>query len=259
MVRVLAVVGCLLGGPALGASALGGEPAPVVVSAAAHHGVVTGSGIAWESHLLGRSEGPGNVGRIALAVPLPTDVEVGGQPQATPVWDAEGRVVALDVEGAVGTMVLHVWQPWDPGHLAPPLAAGEAVQRVTLDGATFTPAEALGLERRIRHTRHSEVRGRDRRWLDRATVGRRARAREQPLYLVADARLREAGGLVGEVRPSGGAEPRVTLVIALLFAIVVAVLSLTYRLLARRVRWEQADAYIRSEFVEAEEVPTGVE
>jgi len=251
MVRALALAACLWAGVAFG-----GDAAPVVVSGAVHRGVVTEHGIAWESQIRGSSNGPGNIGRLSLAVPLPPEVEIRAEPPATPVWDAEGNVVALDVEGAVGTMTLRVWQPWDPGRLAPPLTAGDAVQRVTLDGATFSPAPALGLERHLRHVRQPGIRPRDRRWVDRAMTGRRARVREQPLYLVADARLREAGGLVGDVRSSGSAEPGANGFVLGLFAFTLVALSLAYRLLARRVRWERADAYIRAEFVGPEDAPS---
>jgi hypothetical protein len=237
------VLAALLIGAALAAS-------PATVATAGHHGTWTGEGLTWESTFV-MADMPLGGGRIELAVPLPGDVQVtSGRPaRVVPVYDENGEIVALDVEGFASREIVTLVQPAEAGELAlhAPLAVGEAVQRVTLDGATFEPDPGVGVERRIADARQSGVSRKEKRRVDKE-LGR-ARPSDHPMYVVADTRVKDAGGLVGELVPSGQNQGLVAGAIGAAFVATLAGLALLRRFLAKMAEAEEVDAYIKKEFV----------
>jgi hypothetical protein len=221
------------------------------VSSAAHEGRFTGQDIEWESTLL-LDHPHGVETEVMLAVPLPASAEVvGGEPRAAEaVRDETGAIVALEVPSSPRVTV-RIRQPATFGDvsLAAPIVEGGAVQRVTLDGADFVPDEGLVLESHLRGRSQPGIDMRDRREVDGAIGGHRPRAHEGPMYLVADARLRDAGGLNGTLRAADHRSASVVLAIGGAFAGVLALCALAWKALGRFVESEAVEAYIRREFV----------
>lgn len=229
----------------LGAAAARAEPATVVASA--HEGTFTGTTIEWTSTFVAV---PGIAGRdreIVLAAPLGTDVEVVSG--ASPVRSPDGRIVALALASHAGRVTVRLRQPAmaGPVTLAAPVAAGEAVQRVTLDGGRFRADRGLGVEERLGWSRQPEIDRRERRATDRQ-LGLHFRPSDQAIYLRGDARIADAGGLVGGLQ-AGGRPPYVAMAIGGLFVLLVAGMGVSVRALGRQAKAESVDAYIRDEFV----------
>lgn len=237
----------LLCGLALAAS-------PVVT--AGHHGTWAADTLSWESTFV---LDPTGEARVALAVPLPPGARVtGASPAAAvPEYDATGAIVALVLDHAVGRETVTVTQPAAPGPivLRAPLAEGSAVQRVTLTGAEFVPDPGLGVDRRLTDARQAGVSRAQRREVSKA-LGR-ARPADRPMYVVADVRVRDAGGLAGTLAPSGRREAAAASVIGVAFAGVIGALLLARKILARRLEAEAVDAYIAREFVGVDQKAKG--
>lgn len=223
------------------------------VRLADHRGRWTADGVGWQSRVLLEDE-PRAGDTVRFAWPLD------GQPQSPDVerWleDADGHVVAAVLRDGDAWLHLDLDQPsvdgLPPGALKPPAVEGDGAQRVIVDGLVYRPRDGLDLEARLKRTVHSAIDRRARLRLDNALDGRRARPRDHPVYFVVDGPLREAGGLAGEVRVRGRVGQEVLFASTGAFAAVVLGLFGVGRLLARRVREEEIDAYLAREFVPPE-------
>jgi hypothetical protein len=224
----------------------------VAVRAAHHSGSWTGETIEWEStFVLADLVRPG-YRRVTFAVPLPASVTVvGGRPFVpSEVRDPSGALVGLDLEGTGHRHVVRLTQPIDATthRLAAPLSSGDAVQRLTLEGAAFDPQASLGLQQHLSGLRQAGIDRDERRACDDALDGRRPHARQHPIYVTADARTVAAGGLIGELRPSNARSGTVAIGVAAVFALTTALMVGMVRALGRMARVERDDAYIRREF-----------
>jgi hypothetical protein len=140
---------------------------------------------------------------LELATPLPAEVELtGGTSGVDALRDDAGRIYAFTIPSDTSSLRVALRQPWsgEVARLGAPLAAGDFVQRVVVDEAKLVPS-GLGLQKHIRYWAPPGIDADARRLADRFADGRNAYGREQPVYLVADARLHEAGGLSGYVGP----------------------------------------------------------
>ena len=213
-------------------------PAPEVV-AAGHHATWTGASIDWESELIVRNGEAPLV--IELATPLPADVTL---VEATPgdlsaVTNDAGEITALRVDRFAGDRVIVELSQPIRDELAAPLAASNALQRVTFDGMYFDPTNDAGLHRHLRYLAQPEVTKSERRQVDRV-LGDRAKLSDHPMYLKADARV--AGGLKGDVRAVGERRAGVGFAAGSIFLGLLGGLVLAYKMLARLARHEEDEA-----------------
>lgn len=181
------------------------------VLGAVHHGTVAGDQITWESTYELSDRG---------VVQL-----VGGEE----VLSHDRRLHLTRVQA-------------DTDGLAPPLAADTPWQRVTVEGASFSPSPSLHLDRRIQSWAPPELDPKDRMRLDRLHL-------DGGLAIYLDEQRAEAGRIPGELAAVPAHAAGVTAAVAGLFAGAVALLLLGWRLLRPRVEREHIDAYIREEFV----------
>ena len=221
------------------------------VSAVGHHATYTGDDLVWETEIyLPLRGGQGNLG---LAVPLPADVEVLGSPHGTvtALRNPDGEVTGLELKdfpARTKRVVLRTKQPFDEEAMYPPLLKTDALQRVTLDGTSYEPDGDVGVYRHMAYMAQPSISLRERRALDRHLDGRRAKAEDQPIYLIADSRLAQAGGLNGTLRPIGGRRRGVAWFASALFAGLIGFFGIGYRALAGMSNRESVDAYIKQEF-----------
>ena len=166
------------------------------VLAVGHDGEVVGDAIEWTTVVV--ADPP--VDALEFAVPLPTDVELFSTGE---VVLRDERIVGVAFDAPVRNAVLHVREPLRTGNVAlsPPFVDADAVQRVTLAGADFVPDASLGIAHRVSDRKQLGISPKQERAADRVLDGRRKRLDERPMYLVADRRVREAGGLAGTLWP----------------------------------------------------------
>ena len=233
---------------------IGLAQAGVGVLDAGHHGTWTGETIEWRSELV--LKGKGETLELELAAPLPEGTQVLGATPGTPtaVLDEQGRITSILVEDVwlSRTVVLELRQPASDEALAAPIVANSRLQRVTFEGFTFEPADALGVQKHLRHSSQPDVGVRERQALDRS-LGRASIGR-QPLYVVADPRIGSAGGLVGEVTPQGRRRAGVALATFAAFGVLMAGLGIAYRMLGGVARKEEVEAYLTKEMVAPEDL-----
>lgn len=225
------------------------QPRPAAVE---HTATLQDETVAWESRIVLDKPGTEPV-LVPLALPLAGPVE--GVPASTVLHrDERGRVVAVEVPAWRDQAGLRTVQPAPGGAaaaLVPPLVAGEAVQRLDLDGLRWEPDPALGLERRMRHTVPIGMDQAARRAVDRVLDGRPV-PRGSRVYVVADADVVAAGGLSGPVSSAGEVPLGVALAVGATFALVLGGGILGYRLLEGQARRERLERYMEDEFVRRE-------
>ncbi len=221
------------------------------VQAVGHQGTVRGSTMQWETHvLLPLKEGQGKL-PLAMALPAETELLESPQGRVEAVLNAEGQPVALalsDFPPRTERVVIRMTQPFDEHSLHPPLIDAEAMQRVTLDGAFYEPEGGVGVYKHLRYLAQTDITYLQRLRLDRALDGEKTTLEQQPIYLVVDAQLTQAGGLHGTVAPVGERKGGVALVAGALFLLLLGFCTIGYRALANLAKREGVDAYIRSEF-----------
>lgn len=221
------------------------------VSAVGHHANYTGEDLMWETEIyLPLRSGQGT---LELAVPLPAEVEVLGSPQGTvtALRNTDGEVTGLELMGfpaRTKRVVLRTRQPFDEQRMSPPLLDTDAMQRVTLDGTSYEPSGDVGVYRHMAYMAQPNITLRQRRALDRHLDGRRATMDVQPIYLIADPKLEQAGGLNGRLRPVGGRRTGVAWFAGAVFAGLIGFFGIGYRALAAMSNRESVDAYIKQEF-----------
>lgn len=198
-------------------------PSPHVPSAfvptihASHQGARDGDDIVWTSRF------------DAAEVPLldPDEVAAGL---------LDGGRIADGVLRADG--VVRVRQRGHDG-LHPPWAAGLGTQRVTVEGFDYTPVDELGLQRHVDGwMRNDLTRG------ERAAAASLGRHGSFPVYVTADERLRDAGGLAGTVAPIEDTSTAVWIGLGGVFTASVLGLETARRVLRREVRREDRGRYV---------------
>ncbi len=250
----------------LGAQVDVAAPIPtVVVHGASHHGDVAAQEIIWSSSLLARIEGDPALVRVKLARPLPKDVVVTlpgagdvverderGRPSALIVPASAFRYGGTSPFGALGRLELRARQPLSTDGdvtLEPPLAEGDAVQRVVLSGATslrFTADDALGIERRIGRSVGVDVSRDERRRLDRWFHEGPPMSGER-LYLRVGPALVETG-LRGELERAPAQRAGVGMAAALAFGLLLGVGGLVYRRAARQAELDRVEAILEEDY-----------
>jgi hypothetical protein len=231
-------------------------PGVFVTSAASHDAQVSGDGVTWRSVYVGAhgALAPGEHLRIDLAHPITATLDVERSPGVTA--ERDGRAItALVVEGdrvaswhdAI-TVTLHEARAHDGEAelLAPPLARGDAVQRVTVGGdgdLRFAP-DGAPFEHHVGYWVTAGVSEADKTACDSALDSHPA-IDDTPFYVAhADALPVVRGHTsTGADRARAG-----VLGVTLVSVIVVASLAWGYRRLTGRARVEQAEAILREEF-----------
>jgi len=221
------------------------------VQAVGHKGTVKGPTIEWETQVLLPLKG--GQGELPLALALPAETELLDNPlgEIEAVLDAEGQLVALSLSGfapRTERVVIRMKQPFDEYSLHPPLIEAEAMQRVTLDGAFYEPAGGVGVYKHLRYLAQTDITYLQRLRLDRVLDGQKTTLEQQPIYLVVDTQLSQAGGLNGTVTLVGERKGGVALIAGALFVLLLGFCTIGYRALAKLAQRESVDAYIQSEF-----------
>lgn len=221
------------------------------VTVAGHRGVFTGEALNWESDYALTYSGSDDDDVLRFAVPLPANAAVVlTNPDSAVLLNENGAVYGIRLPHQTAWAHIEVHQTAVAGEtlLAAPLAEGTAVQRVVLDHAAFQPDPGLGVRRGLNGMRQVGVTQGDRRGIDRA-LGVVVHPGHPPLYLVADTRLTDLGGLRGELQPQGAVTAATPVVIGLSFAALLGLLAISLRLLRKLSEAEAVDAYVRQEFV----------
>lgn len=222
-------------GPLLFGVALAAQPDAGLIQ---HTGVWSAEAVTWHSTIPVGSAGSSALGvTLVLVAPLPPSAGLSAGAQGVVVG---GEVVAIEVDPGVGAVVIDVVQDRDDG-LFPPLIEGEAVQRITVEGADWVPDPRLGLEDRLTRTIQPGLTAKA--CSDGSSFGR------HPICLVVDHRITEVGGLPGEVRPRAQTSIGVVLGVAALFVTTIGGLVVGNRWLERRGAAERLEAYARDEFL----------
>jgi hypothetical protein len=224
------------------------------VAAARHDGEVAESTVRWRSHYVLRDGAPAT---IELAFPLPEGTVFEPSAYVEPITRA-GRVIALRVlpEGlSRGHLAVALTEPRDThgrdARLAPPLAAGDAVQLVDVGGGDdlrFEPSPRTALERHVGFFAPVDLPPSARDACDRAVGYVRARPSDDPIYLTASPLLIKDEGLHGTF--TSAADRLRTGALGAGGAFVVLVLGLVFlqRRLARAAKIEQAERTLAAEF-----------
>lgn len=221
------------------------------LKAVGHRGTFTGPTMEWETEVLLPLRG--GEGELPLALALPAEMELiqGPQGHIEGIRNEEGELIALsltDFPDRTERVVFRTRQPFDEQVLTPPLLEGDVLQRVTLEGAFYEPAGGVGVYKHMRYLAQSDVSYIERLQLDRQLDGKAASMEDQPIYLVADTRLAQAGGLYGTVKPLGQRKGSVAWFVGLVFTGLLGFCAIGYRALAKLAKRETVDAYIRAEF-----------
>lgn len=228
----------------------GARAAPVETISAAHYGAWTGDSIEWESDFIIGSTDPDD--ELQLVAPLPANTEVLDADGTEPVRNDSGEIVAFTVLDGGHRLWLRLRQDVVPGDtvLHPPIGAWGSLQRITLTGGRFVADPVMSVEKRLGNATQPEITRKDRRKLNRALrhFGR-VGPRNQPLFVVADGRIAEAGGVPGTLTAGTGPRAGPVLAVGGVFVGVIVLLALGYRLLDKPVRDENVDAYLEQEFI----------
>lgn len=224
------------------------------VAAARHDGEVAESTIRWHSQYVLRDGAPAT---IDLAFPLPRGTVFEPSTDVEPITRA-GRVVALRVlsEGqSRGRLAIALTEPLDThgrdARLAPPLAAGDAVQLVDVGGGDelrFEPAPRTAIERHVGFYAPVDLPPSARDACDRAVGYARARPSDDPIYLTASPLLIEDEGLRGAFTSAADRLRAGALGAGGAFVVLVLGLIVLQRRLARAAKIEQAERTLAAEF-----------
>lgn len=219
-------------------------PDPAALSGVHHQGTWTPTGIQWRTEALLTPAADGRDRCIQLAAPI-DGLVVGGRP-----LDAPTDTVAV-APGA--RLVVFERLQADPADgLAPPMPVGPALHRLTLEGATWRPDAALGIESHIRYWAEIGVGADERRQVDALVGARRTRARDQAVYFRGDGPARRLG-LDGAVTVGSGVGPGMLLFsAAALIAVVAGALvgqRAFGRLAAAEARRRHIERYLKEELL----------
>jgi hypothetical protein len=239
-------------------------PTEVRVLAAAHEGRLSDGGIQWDSTFqishVGAYDGPTT--RLPLAMPLPEGVEVLKQRSTTmaPVLDETGRVVAFDIERAdllaaerVELCVRQALEGRRGIRLAAPLAAGEAIQVVAVEGsggAQFEPDPSTGLLQHIGYSSGGDLPFAQRRRADRLLGPVHESWGKGRVYLRSDPQLVASGGLIGDLVSTPDRTRPALVVVGVTLPLLILALLVLHARLDRPARVERAEAVLREEMGE---------
>lgn len=251
VMRALLSTGFLLAfGPAFATPAGAAGP----VTAARHHGTITGDTIRWTSIYRLRS---GGEDQVPLAFALPPSATIDASPEVAPVA-RDGRVVGLSLRVPYvddRALSVSITEPLDRRgrevRLAPPLAAGDAVQIVDVEGGgdlRFEPDARTHLARHVGFFAPVDLPPSARDAADRAVGYRRARATDDPVYLTATSAIAAEGGLRGTLVSAAERLRTGALGAGAVFVALIAALALLLRKLAHAARIEQAERALAAEF-----------
>ncbi|APR85059.1 Hypothetical protein A7982_10408 [Minicystis rosea] len=243
-------------------SAAAAAEGPIV--AAQHHGVVRGEVIRWTSNYVLRREAPPS---ITLAYPLP----VGAVLEVSPDVSAEaraGRVTAIRLgSGSVedGRVTVAVTAPLErlgrDVRLAPPLAAGDAVQIVEVEGSDelrFEPEPRTELARHVGFFAPVDLPWSARDACDRIVGYVRVRLNDDPMYLKASAPIVAAEGIRGRLVSHGDRIHAGALGAGGAFIALVVGLGLLLRRLARAAKIEEGERAMAEEFAKLDRRPSTI-
>jgi hypothetical protein len=227
---------------------------------ASHTGRIERDNVAWHSSFVG------NVGddpsssriRIDLARPLHGQLDAARSPGVGAIVDRQGGIVAFAIDpqrvpgwASVVTVTVRTSLPreGDTVVLAPPIAAGDSVQRVELSGEgdlRFEPAPQDGFVRELGSWSAAGISESDRRAAN-AELGLGRRFGESPIYLKASAPVLERGIRGRALTAQERARPGLILAV-LAFVVLIAACAAGYRALGRDAQIEEAEALLREEF-----------
>lgn len=237
----------------------------VSVRAAGHHGSVAGHRLTWQSYVAVSMDAPPSNAQslyLPLARALPADTRITYKEQ-------ELDVVRDDRDGVVGVVfaprhllngVLHLHSQQDmpnsdPAQILPPIPAGSFVQRITLDGANglvFEPDPESVIRKHVGYWAQSGISDRERHLCNDFMDQARHRFLSQtvvvdhPIYLRGDLVSRD--GLVGTFTSQDHQRKKAMLVGVVALPILLALLFLAQRHLARQARYDQAEKLVDAEF-----------
>lgn len=256
-----AVIRGALAAGALSMLSMPGSPALAAsspIAAARHHGVIAGDTVRWTSSYLLREDGQE---RIQLAFPLPAGAKIEVSPDVAPI-EREGRLVALQVLAPysagriiVVTVAERLSRSGREAKLAPPLAAGDAVQIVDVDGvddARFEPDARTHLARHVGFFAPIDLPPSARDACDRGIGYHRVRAVDDPMYLVASPTIAADEGIRGTLVSASERLRTGALGMGGAFVAIMAALAALQRRLARAAKVEQAERALAAEFAELE-------
>jgi hypothetical protein len=217
-------------------------PDPAQLHGVAHQGTWTPTGIQWRTEALLVPATDTRDRCIQLAVPV-DDLIVGGRP-------IDGETASVAVPPGVRRVVFEHVQTDATDALRPPLPLGASLHRLTLEGASWRPDAALGIESHIRYWSELGVSKDERKQLDALVGSRRTRARDQAIYFRGDGPARHLG-LEGAVAAGSGVGPGMLVfsVMALFAVIAGAVIGQRAfgRMAAAEARRRHIENYLKEE------------
>jgi hypothetical protein len=245
------------------------------VAGATHHGYLTGDGISWTTHVLIAREQVKNDDRteLPLALPLPKEVELAriSVDGAEVVRNSRGEITALAIPGEAWPLVLRSQGSCFQGEavdrltiesrhpipanggtvrLAPPIFAGDGVQRISLHseaGMVFEPTAELGIEHYLTCWSAPAIDERERDCLDELSLAPKGRIREHAIYFRPYGKFEEVGGMTGALKAAPSRTFRVVAGTFGVFAVLLGALSIAYVRVARRAKTEREEAVLESE------------
>ncbi len=260
LLAALALLGCAL----LMAGAAGSAPPHTTAGAAdlgpadfnsrtvfmaSHHGTYAGGALTWKTRLLLTDWAHPDDVTLRLVYPLPASTRVlHHEPEDAQVLRAaDGTIVAFHIVRPTmyadsARFTLRVTDhPLD--HLRPPLVAGQATQRITLEGARYTPDANSAVRRFPGYLAQTSVTDDKRKWCN-DNLDMPSQVTGVPVFVRADRAFLDAGGLRGDVVSERAHRREQLIVFVVGFVGVALLLALTYVLLTNRARHEAAEAFL---------------
>jgi len=244
------------------ASAAGTEESSVAwPHAASHAGRIEGDRVLWQSTFCDNAGNDPNATRlqIDLARPLEGVLDGAGSPGVSAVVDGRGAILAFAIDphrlpgwadAVTVTLRAPLARDGDAVVLTPPIAAGDAVQRVELSGdgdLRFEPAPSDGFVRNAGSWSAPGISASDRRATNAELGLGRAALDESPIYLKATTPALDRGirgrALTAQERARTG-----LILAAVAFVLLIAACAAGYRRLEQDARIEQAEVALREEF-----------
>ncbi|MDP2340768.1 MAG: hypothetical protein Q8O67_07415 [Deltaproteobacteria bacterium] len=209
---------------------------------AVHHGRLEGKRLVWQTHV--DVDGPLAYGPSAawlpLLHPLPRGTLASGD-DVVAIYDDDGSVVAVHFTKLEHSRrALRIDVPFDAGDRLQAPLFGAPVERLSLDGLRFEPADALGLRAHLGYRAGDNVTQSDRHHFERVF---HLMAREGSIYVTPTAELK-AHGLSGSIVVVAEQRGRLALLGLAATAAMAAAMILAYRKLHAAVDAERVDKVI---------------
>ena len=221
---------------------------PVVV-AASHHGTVASGFVTWRSHYV--LSAPGRDVMVVFAQPVAaSSVRLVLPSSGVTETNARGDIVSISVPLALSNdLVLETAVP-AAGALSPPLASGDALQRISLDGAgepMFEVAPGLGVVRHVGYAASGDLGHLERSRCDAMLASNGEPDRADAIYVRATGAIAETG-LVGHVSTRAERSRPAAIGAVVAFAVIVAALIALVKHLGREARVERAEKDLEDAF-----------